>query len=375
MKKNRRSNKLRQANEGVALIGALGILIVLSLLGTAYLKYATIDVQQMRNATGQVRAQYAASGAVQAMIGELEAALDSGKIEEFLKNPPKSIDLPQYHVNRRRGLEADTTVKSTISVEIEDECAKVNLNCASTRILSAILGISGEQARKLRASLPHPGEEAGKLLWLGSVDDLVTRGFLTPAAFRKIDKSLLTTQSVADPANASSYINVNTAPEKVLQAVFNLTPEESRKVVNARPFTTFADLVAATGKDPATFNVQVDPDNPDAVPRAITFTSNSFRIRARATLRDDGEGWRARSEVEAVVVFPLGKKPIITYWTERNVAMGDEKDQQEAVPVKAASAAEKAVKKPVAGKTAVGKKSGKPVGQQQAPAERRNRRG
>jgi DNA uptake protein ComE-like DNA-binding protein len=308
----------------VALITALGMLVLFVILGTAFLNYVTIEQSSVRYDVNVIRANAAADGGIRVAMGEIQAQLAAGKPAPKEASP---LTFPVYAPGKSKESVLDKSDKraATAKVTITDECAKINLNQAPVAVLQAILGVNGEKARALRFGLPR--QDSGEILaptserrWLTTVDDLVTRGLMDGTAYDALDKNLLTVYSVADNANPGSYINLNAAPAKVLAAVLNLTPEAAAAVVAARdkaPFKSLEDLKAAVGKGPSTFNVPQAPGSPDALPSSLAFSSRCFRIHSEAQVTDkinEQQHKLASSAVEAVVYFPDSGAPVVQYW-------------------------------------------------------------
>jgi DNA uptake protein ComE-like DNA-binding protein len=277
----------------------------------------------------QLRLRHMAQGGVQVAVSVVSKALGAGQV------PPGKLEpftLPVYRLARGGQaaplpgeLIASEDLQGTVQVTIMDECALVNLNHAPTRVIEAILGVDGSTARKIRSSLPRAaeGEEvlvsapAGQRRYLVSVDELLTRGLIDEAAFRKINKELVTVCSVRDSNNPVGYINLNSASPEVLSAVLGITAEAAKALASKRPLTSWAEVGPATGVDPATFTLRSPPEAPDAPPSPIGFQSRCYRVRSEAVLTRQGDEAKAvRSRVEAVIWFGEGQRPEILSWSE-----------------------------------------------------------
>ncbi|MBI5091899.1 MAG: general secretion pathway protein GspK [Candidatus Hydrogenedentes bacterium] len=314
---------IRGENAGVALITALGMLVLFLAMGTAFLGYVTIDQRDARYALKMARAKAVADGGARAAIGEIQAALAAGK------PAPPELTIPSSVYGFEKGQDTPVPQENRAAraeVRITDEWARINLNQAPVVVLQAILGVDGDAARKLRSGLPR--QDSGEVLaptsdrrWLTTVGDLVTRGLMEGPTYNALDQELVTVYSAADNTNPGAYINLNTAPAKVLAAVLNLSPEAANAVVAARdkaPFKSVQDLRAAVGKGPETFNVPQAPGAPDALPPALAFSSRCYRIRSEAKVAnvvDEKEVDATRWSVEAVVYFPDGAAPLVQYWS------------------------------------------------------------
>jgi type II secretory pathway component PulK len=263
-----------------------------------------------------------ARGGIEAAIGKIQSALPSGNVADVL-SAPLEYESPLYQFDREppEKFSPATERRWVTKVTVTDESGKVNLNCAPTRVLQAILGVDGDTARKIRSSLPLPeAAAAAGQSWLTSMDDLVTRGLMSPAAYEAVPKHLVTVYTVADPARPVEFLNVNAAPPRVLAAILDVTFEAAQQAAQKKPFNSLADLSAAAGKDPMTFNIKPASDAPGALPRELSLRSRCFRIESQAELmfrRADGsEESTLRSRAEAVVVFGEGGAVQITYSSE-----------------------------------------------------------
>ena len=321
-----RSARSKCGNGGVALLTALGLLFIFSAFGMAFVTYMTTTLERSQFETRSVRARHIAAGGIQVAIGRLQSALASGKIADALSAPGEcEFPLYQYDAAALEKISPMTDRRWAVGLTITDESGKVNLNYAPTRVLQAILGVDGDTARKIRSALP-PTDPAGapasaaNQRWLTSLDDLVTRGLISPAAFDAIPKRLATVHSVADPARPVRFLNVNAAPPAVLAAVLDLPLDAAKQVAQKRPFASFADLSAAAGKDPSAFIMKPAPDPGGTLPGELSLQSRCFRIESIAELmarKADGSEYRiTRSRAEAVVVFDDGGAPQITFWSE-----------------------------------------------------------
>lgn len=305
-------------DEGIALITTIGLLVVFMLIGIAWVDYMTVETNKSDLQINSTRARYAASGGVEAGIAQVEAALAAHALPS---DTPLEFQLPVYRKGDTPALDEERACR--VKVTISDESARININYAPPNVLRKILGVDGEKAREIRSSLPRlEGEPmtAGDQdrHWFTSVDELVTRSFLTAEQLTPELAAMLTVYSVPDPANPAGYMNVNTAPGPVLEALLDITPDMAASVIDKRtqrPLADVTELSAAAGKDPATFNVRPAPDALNTLPRELGFTSRCYRIASQAELVKDekviGSGY-----AEAVVYFDPQGSPRILYWSE-----------------------------------------------------------
>ena len=315
--------KQRQTVSGVALLTALGLLFIFSMLGVAYVGYSTNTLDRSQYDARLVRSRHVARGGIEAAIGKIQSVLPSGNVADVL-SAPFEYESPLYQFDREapEKFSPATERRWVTKVTVTDESGKVNLNCAPPRVLQAILGVDGDTARKIRSSLPLPegAAAAAGQSWLTSMDDLVTRGLMSPAAYDAVPKHLVTVYTVADPARPVEFLNVNAAPPRVLAAILDVTFEAAQQAAQKRPFSSLADLSAAAGKDPMTFNIKPASDAPGALPRELSLRSRCFRIESQAELMvrmaDGSEESTLGSRAEAVVVFGEGGAVQITYSSE-----------------------------------------------------------
>ncbi len=313
-------------DSGVALLTAIGFLFIFSMLGMAYIGYAMTIFDGAQYDTRQIRVRNMAEGGVQAAIGALQKDLAEGRASGATTKYEFVNDFYQLDRSAAEKMSASTDRRWVTNVAVTDESGKLNLNFAPTRVLQAVLGIDGDTARKIRSALPvqepgaAPSADAASRHWLLSLDDLVSRGILSPAAYTALPKNLVTVHSVVDPANPVEFLNVNVAPPEVLAAVLDVTVEAANQAIQKRPFASPAALVAAVGKGADSFNMKPAPDAPGALPRELSLRSKCFRIESTAGLMlkkiDGSEERVAQSYAEAVVVLDDDGSAKITFWRE-----------------------------------------------------------
>ncbi|MBN2309090.1 MAG: general secretion pathway protein GspK [Candidatus Hydrogenedentes bacterium] len=312
--------------KGFALLTAIILLAVFSLMGSVWLRYMLLENDQTARGLKSLQAQYVANAGANAAIAELARALQSGDVAALLAEPPV-VEVPIYSnvVARPNGLEAVEKAPGLARITIEDENARINVNYAPTRVLSALFGVDGATARKIRTSLPRQdadefavGDEPA--YWFTSTDELVTRGFVKARDFGPVSGDLTVHSVMGAEEAAAGYININTASQRVVQAVLGVDAERAKTVMAARPFASVAELSAAAGKPAATFNVRPDPATPDVLPKDLCFESRCFRIISAGSVSREGPaGSRqvyARGWVEAVVYFGADGEPEIRFWSE-----------------------------------------------------------
>ncbi len=299
---------------GLALVTALGLLALFAVLGMAWVRYMAIEQHQAKLDVEGARARVLARAGLQAAKGELEAAIANGRLSEFLEAEHR-FDFPAYQ-DSAQGIVEDENYTGEATVTVMDECAKINLNYAPTAVLMKALGISGAKARQIRKSLPIPGQDGSKGRWFAGVDELVTRGFLNEQQFAAVNKDVLTVDSVPDSREPVGFINVNTAPAEVLEAVLGVSPEVAQQVIAKRaekPFSSLTELSEAAGKEATAFLVKLDSGDPNALPDELAFESRCFRVVSRGAVIRTAEAGeeepRATKSVEAVIT--IGAAPAL----------------------------------------------------------------
>jgi len=329
----RRFRTRRSEQRGVALLSALALLFLFSLLGVAYVGYMATLADHARYEARAVQTRVMARGGVLTAIRDIETRFVQGN----LKGLPTQYDivLPVYREDAEapNGIAASERHRATTTIAISDESGKINLNYAPAPVLARVLKTGPGVAGKIRRSA-----QAGGRRFI-SVDEVVSRGLIAPNAAGNVDEALVTVYSVADPADPSASLNLNAAPAPVLAAALALTPQAARAVAAQRPFANAAALTAAVGKGPATFNYRPPAGRPGALAPELCFKSRCFRIESRASIADlgrDGDERRAtQSGIEAVVVFGHDE-PRITYWSELRGASdtdGSQAAQEEQDPI------------------------------------------
>jgi len=312
--------RARQDDRGVALLTALALLFLFSLLGAAYVGYMTNEVERTDFAIRGVRARNMARGGVHTAIGAIRQAIDENRLPDLLASP-FDVELPVYksQPDAPLGFGVRGNQRAVTRVAVYDESGKVNINHAPPRVLQAVLGVDGDTARRIRSSLPSAGASGGQ--WFGGLEGLVHRGFLSRDAFDALDNDLVTVYTVFDHARPAASLNVNAAREAVLGAIMDLSPEARAAIGEQRPiFKAPAELAAVAGKQTSTFNFKPKPGSaPNALAEELCFDSRCFRIVSTATVSNvgpnDTEYRKTQARVEAVVVLAPGGVQV-TYWSE-----------------------------------------------------------
>jgi type II secretory pathway component PulK len=320
---------------GAALIMAIMMLALFSMLGAAYVRYMAIENRQADMILREARADNVALGGFYAAIGVLQKGRLTGEMPKA-GGETWSWTFPVYaNLNTGDAVRLETHDRriAEASVTIIDENAKININHVPASVLQAILKVDGAVARNIRGALPLAGRSAGEgavreTAWFNSIGDLLSRDLLSREAFEAIDASLVTVNSVVDRETPAGFININSAPPEVLAAVLDLPVEAAGRVAARRPFTDLESLSAAARKAPETFNIKPDPEQPGALPPALALESRCFRIISAgryASLAEEEEYDRASARIEAIVNFDdQGDYRIVRWRVSDNTAAEEE---------------------------------------------------
>jgi len=314
----------RDADRGVALLTALALLFLFSMLGAAFVRSISIDLERTETELAGQRAAAFARGGVEAAIGEIAAASAAGEAPSVLAGPVE-IQYPVYRADKSSpaGIGPDASLRGRATFTVTDESGKININHATPRVLKAVLGVDGSAARTIRGSLPLSAARGSPATraWFTNLSELSTRGLVPPGLYKKIDPKLVTVHSVVDHNNAEEYLNVNAAPPQVLAAVLDIPLQAAQALADRRPFRGLQELCEAAGKDPSMFNGSAGAESAEGPGKELAFQSRCFRIASEGEVAEVGPGnaeFRpTRRHVEAVVVFDRLAGPQVTYWSER----------------------------------------------------------
>lgn len=327
---NRRTTD-RRNDQGVALILALGMMFIIVALGTAYVGYMEVEADSARNQLREAHIRHAAEAGIYAAIGEMAGSLAEGGLATAPRDP-LTFELPVYSMQRVQAGEGEGALQNLalrasentigrVTVTVTDEAGRVNINHAPTRVLQALLGVDGETARAVRRRLPRgedreaPQPPTADRHWFSSVRDV--QALLPADTYNQLNLDLLTVYSVDDNAAPTGYLNLNTPHPAVLGAILGVDPAEAEAVIAKGPFASVAELAAAAGKEPVSWNV---PPGDGGLAPELSFASRVFRFACEAQLVDTaGEAGGivlATRRVEAVVRLRADGTPDIRYWAE-----------------------------------------------------------
>jgi len=295
-----------QKNDGVALLTVLGMLLVFVMLGTAYVRYMSIEVEKARYELMDTRSENLASGGIYAAIGEIQKAIVTG---DSIRDA-YTISLPAF---RFEGKER-TPYPQTITVRVMDESGRVNLNHASPQLLIA-LGLTKSQVAALHKSVSRKGKNPR---WLVSVDELRTRDIMDGQEFNQLNKNLFTVFTAETPKKPKGFININTANTRILAAIFNIDKVEAQTLAGKRPFKSWGEVVSKIGREPSTFNISNREYDARSMPPELSLTSRCYRLVSEVAMviQPATSSKGLHRAVEAVVLFDSQGNESIRYWNE-----------------------------------------------------------
>lgn len=310
-RKINRCGSTSSSDTGMALIGAVAMLAIFVMLGTAYVRYMTLELEGSRLTLNRVRVETLATGGIYAAIGEIESALagDSSVQSSY------TIKTNLYRLEGGQRI----AYPQEIIVSVSDESALVNVNHAPSEVLAA-LGMDQDALNSLKKALPTgAGKRSDSRAWLTASDDLLNRNIVTRRQFDAIYTTGLTTYTAEDPNRPAHFINLNSAGPEVLSAIFAIDdPSEVSKLMAMRPFKTWQDVVTKTGREPSSFNVKSPRYASREMPIELTLTSRCFRLRSEVRIDAPGTGGvTLTARTEAVVLFKEDGSYTIRYWSQR----------------------------------------------------------
>ncbi len=293
-------------NDGVALLTVLAMMLVFVMLGTAYVRYMSIEVDKARYELLDVRSQNLASGGIHAVIGEIHKTMETGDSVRDVYE----ISLPVYRFEGGERVE----YPQVITVRVLDESGRVNLNHAPPELLMA-MGLTEGNVTALRQSIAGKGKSPR---WLVSVDELRTRDIMDGQEFNQLNKDLFTVFTAANPENPRGFININAASAEVLAALFNIDPAEAQTLVAKRPFLSWEDAVSKLGREPSTFNISNREYGARTMPPELSLRTHCYRLVSEvAMVVEPGTSSKGlHRAVEAVVLFDEHGNDSVRYWNE-----------------------------------------------------------
>lgn len=326
----------RHQERGAALVLALSLLAIFGILGTSYIKYMNLSLEESDQDLRVRRADHLAVAGVEFALEGLRMEVMSPNHSVQKGETIAGIPFDSYFgiSDGESGVVTQAMPQerlATADVTVYDESGRLNINHASPDALQKLLGVDANTARKIASSVPRGGQSGDKK-WFLALDELVTRGFLTQDQFDLVIPTLLTTFSVEDHANPARHLNVNSADPAVLAAVLNLSMEQAAQVKAKAPFpslTALSDAVAAVTGSPAP-NIEGDT--------ALVLESRCFRIVSKsryakiidkdkydaATTPEERDRLlrnSARGRIETVVLFEDDGSYRVIQWNTRGEAI------------------------------------------------------
>ena len=172
---------------------AILLLGLFAIMGTAWLAYMVQENIGTDETIRQARARQAATGGIEAAIGAIEQALANDSVNELIEKPSEfGVAIYDYTGD---ALAVRDGEGGTATVTISDECARININHATPKVLAALLGVDRQTARRIRGRLPRPDEvavlsDSGPAKpWFTSLDDLRTSGLLGETEFDLVNRN------------------------------------------------------------------------------------------------------------------------------------------------------------------------------------------
>ncbi|HOV33062.1 MAG TPA: type II secretion system protein GspK [Candidatus Hydrogenedens sp.] len=304
-------------DKGVALLIAISLLGVFALLGIYYVRDSETELQRTVLLLDEMKVKDYAKAGLNLALAELERAWRTDQIQDLLSRCPLEFDCPYYKqsygINETLFLGPSDTIQVKIKAKIFDESGKINLNCSPASVLQKILNVDGETARQIVSNLPTSGMNSTNQRWIYLVDELYDRGWLKKEKTNMKALNFVSAWNAGNPENPQSYLNVNIAPPEVLMTLFNANLDDVQKIINARPFKSFNEVISTIGKDPSTFNVKVDGSS-STWQFPFIDRSTSFRVIVTSELSRviSGRNYnKIYASYEAGVVFIDGKPTIV----------------------------------------------------------------
>ncbi|MCF6286227.1 MAG: hypothetical protein L3K26_13715, partial [Candidatus Hydrogenedentes bacterium] len=200
-----------KGRRGAALLFAISMLAIFSAMGMFYVRYMELEISESDFELRQKRARQLANAGVEIAAADLQQFLQNSGARPVDMASPYAISLPVY----RSIAMAESAIETEempapriaeVTFTIYDESGKININHASASVLQKVMGLSGEVARTIAASVPRGGENAGTS-WFLDLDELLVRGLVPAADFNaQAAAQLLTAYSVVDHANAKGFV-------------------------------------------------------------------------------------------------------------------------------------------------------------------------
>jgi hypothetical protein len=249
---------------GAALLAALAFLVLFSLLGGAYLRGASIDADRLALPLQQERLRQAAFSGIEAAAGILHGRPRNPREWPRLSGETFEFELPTYERDATGSWEPTGRNSINVTVRVTDLSGLLNINYAPASALQAVLALSGEEARQLRARLDEEGP-------------LAHPDFLPLESRSEDAQKLLTAWYAPGEAGHVPWFNVNAAAAPVLGALLRIPAESAMQITAQGIFTGRDDLEEAL----RSYGLQGSIARLPAA-RAMAFVPQSVRIEASA---------------------------------------------------------------------------------------------
>jgi hypothetical protein len=248
-----------EGRRGIAMISALGALILLGLLSHTFQAHMRLEMAYATKNANELKAYYLSVAGIQDAIARVKA--DSPSVDA-------------YTDGWWRGVSPEMTplAEGGYTLVVSDESARISVPGASPQVLSAILG--GDK------------EALATLVQYRSANTLFAVDDLRGAGLGAVPLSRLTTLSTT---LGDGKVNINTANVDVIAALPGMDADTAQLVVEFRAGTdgvegTNDDFVFATPEDLAKVPGLARLRSAPAVP-LIKVNTNIFRIESVGTVR------------------------------------------------------------------------------------------
>lgn len=290
----------KHTRRGVALLAAVALLALFSMLGISYIRFMSIEGERARWQARNVRAEVLAGDYLRVALHEVEAMLANGaRVPDEIAYPI----VPTY-LGGRGGPESlvdSESLRAEVRVRIADEAAKVDINRASPGLITAVTGLDSDTAQRVYANTRPPlAREHGDAFPIRNLEELAVRGVLDLGVITALPREWLTVYS----GPSGPFLNANTMPPQLLAATLEADDDTVADIMAARPFETREDLRAAMGDDAV-----LHP--------SVGVGSRCYRLTCEVTISQPAadDTWRPvrTQRLEAVVAY-LADGPRVLYW-------------------------------------------------------------
>ena len=306
-------NDSRRDERGAALILAIGLLAVLAVMGTYYVRFTMLEQEDADLALAETRARLAAEAGVQAAVGRLIEARKQGAVKMVLSKA-NTFDFPVYRLVRGAAsldMAPHQRYRTQAEVNISAEDGRINVNLAPAPVLQAALGVDEVTAATIASSVAQPHGR------LADCAELAARGWLSKAQWEQSAQESLTAIGAPEAGHGGGYFNLNTASRRAAAAALGVSEEAAAAILEKGPFQNLESLQAAV-----TAVLQGAAPAPALPAQAFLFESRCFRIVSEgryARVDEQGREYHGTAaHVEAVVRFDASGNANFIYWNAGN---------------------------------------------------------